>query len=311
MIRHVPVLLMEAVELLNCKSSGIYIDCTIGAGGHAERILELTSPDGKVVGIDQDEEILKIAGERLKRFGERVRLMHGNFSDIKGIMKDERADAILFDLGVSSYQLEDKERGFSFMSDAPLDMRMDKKAEITAADIVNSASERELSDIIFKYGEERFAKRIASFIVKERETKPVATTLQLSNIITKAVPARFHPRDIHPATRTFQALRIAVNHELEILERSLLDAVDILKPKGRMCVISFHSLEDRIVKRTFQRLEKGCVCPPRIPICQCGIKPSMKIITKKPVAPAEEEINANPRSRSAKLRAAEKLQVCA
>src|SRR4030066_348756 len=311
MIRHVPVLLMEAVELLNCKSSGIYIDCTIGAGGHAERILELTSPDGKVVGIDQDEEILKIAGERLKRFGERVRLMHGNFSDIKGIMKDERADAILFDLGVSSYQLENKERGFSFMSDAPLDMRMDKKAEITAADIVNSASERELSDIFFKYGEEGFAKRIASFIVKERETKPVATTLQLSNIITKAVPARFHAQNIHPATRTFQALRIAFNHELEILERSLLDAVDILKPKGRMCVISFHSLEDRIVKRTFQRLEKGCVCPPRIPICQCGIKPSMKIITKKPVAPAEEEINANPRSRSAKLRAAEKLQVCA
>ncbi len=254
---------------------------------------------------------MKIAGERLKRFGERVRLMHGNFLDIKGIMKDERADAILFDLGVSSYQLEDKERGFSFMSDAPLDMRMDKKAEITAADIVNSASERELSDIIFKYGEERFAKRIASFIVKERETKPVATTLQLSNIITKAVPARFHPRDIHPATRTFQALRIAVNHELEILERSLLDAVDILKPKGRMCVISFHSLEDRIVKRAFQRLEKGCICPPKIPICQCGIKPSMKIITKKPVAPAEEEINANPRARSAKLRAAEKLQVCA
>ncbi len=311
MIKHIPVLLKETVELLQCKKGGTYVDCTVGAGGHAERILELTSPDGKVVGIDQDEEILKIAGERLKRFGERVRLMHGNFLDIKGIMKDERADAILFDLGVSSYQLEDKERGFSFMSDAPLDMRMDKKAEITAADIVNSASERELSDIIFKYGEERFAKRIASFIVKERETKPVATTLQLSNIITKAVPARFHPRDIHPATRTFQALRIAVNHELEILERSLLDAVDILKPKGRMCVISFHSLEDRIVKRAFQRLEKGCICPPKIPICQCGIKPSMKIITKKPVAPAEEEINANPRARSAKLRAAEKLQVCA
>ena len=311
MIKHIPVLLKEAVELVNCKKGGTYIDCTVGAGGHAERILELTSPDGVVVGIDQDEEILKIAEERLKRFGERIRLMHGNFSDIKGIMKDERADAILFDLGVSSYQLEDKERGFSFMSDAPLDMRMDKKAEITAADIVNSASERELSDIIFKYGEERFAKRIASFIVKEREGKPVTTTLQLSNIIMRAIPARFHAQNIHPATRTFQALRIAVNRELEILEKSLLNAVDILKPKGRMCVISFHSLEDRIVKRTFQRLEKGCVCPPRIPICQCGIKPSMKIITKKPVAPAEEEINANPRSRSAKLRAAEKLQVCA
>lgn len=311
MIKHIPVLLKEAVELLNCKSSGIYIDCTVGAGGHAERILELTSPDGKVVGIDQDEEILKIAEGRLKRFGERVRLMHGNFSDIKGIMKDEKADGILFDLGVSSYQLEDKERGFSFMSDAPLDMRMDKKAETTAADIINSSSERELSDIIFKYGEERFAKRIASFIVREREKKAITTTLQLSNIITKAIPARFRPRDIHPATRTFQALRIAVNHELEILERSLLDAVDILKPKGRMCVISFHSLEDRIAKRTFQRLEKGCICPSKIPICQCGIKPSVRIITKKPVIPAEEEINANPRSRSAKLRTAEKLQVCA
>lgn len=310
MIKHIPVLLKEAVELLNCKSSGIYIDCTVGAGGHAERILELTSPDGKVVGIDQDEEILKIAEGRLKRFGERVRLMHGNFSDIKGIMKDEKADGILFDLGVSSYQLEDKERGFSFMSDAPLDMRMDKKAETTAADIINSSSERELSDIIFKYGEERFAKRIASFIVRERERKAITTTLQLSNIITKAIPARFHPRDIHPATRTFQALRIAVNRELEILAKSLLNAVDILKPKGRMCVISFHSLEDRIVKRTFQRLEKGCICPPKIPVCQCGIKPSVRIITKKPVIPAEEEISVNPRSRSAKLRTAEKLQVC-
>lgn len=310
MIKHIPVLLKEAVELLNCKSSGIYIDCTVGAGGHAERILELTSPDGKVVGIDQDEDILKIAEGRLKRFGERVRLMHGNFSDIKGIMKDEKADGILFDLGVSSYQLEDKERGFSFMSDAPLDMRMDKKAETTAADIINSSSERELSDIIFKYGEERFAKRIASFIVREREKKAITTTLQLSNIITKAIPARFHPRDIHPATRTFQALRIAVNHELEILEKSLLDAVDILKPKGRMCVISFHSLEDRIVKRTFQRLEKGCICPPKIPVCRCGIKPSVRIITKKPIIPAEEEISVNPRSRSAKLRTAEKLQVC-
>lgn len=309
MIKHIPVLLKEAIELLNCKSSGIYIDCTVGAGGHAEKILELTSPDGKVVGIDQDEDILKIAEGRLKRFGERVRLMHGNFSDIKGIMKDEKADGILFDLGVSSYQLEDRERGFSFMSDAPLDMRMDKKAGITAADIINRSSERELSDIILKYGEERFAKRIASFIVREREKKAITTTLQLSNIITKAIPARFHPRDIHPATRTFQALRIAVNRELEILEKSLQNAVDILKPKGRMCVISFHSLEDRIVKRTFQRLEKGCICPPKIPVCQCGIKPSVRIITKKPVAPTEKEINANPRSRSAKLRAAEKLQV--
>ena len=308
MIKHIPVLLKETVELLQCKKGGIYIDCTVGAGGHAERILELTSPDGVVIGIDQDEDILKIAEERLKRFGERIRLMHGNFSDIKGIMKDERADGILFDLGVSSYQLEDKDRGFSFMSDAPLDMRMDKKAGITAADIINRSSERELSDIIFKYGEERFAKRIASFIVMERERKPIATTLQLSDIVIKAIPARFRPRDIHPATRTFQALRIAVNRELEILEKSLLNAVDILKPKGRICVISFHSLEDRIAKRTFQRLEKGCICPPKIPICQCGIKPSIKIITKRPVTPSEMEIKANPRSRSAKLRTAEKLE---
>jgi 16S rRNA (cytosine1402-N4)-methyltransferase len=311
MIKHIPVLLKETVELLQCKKGGIYIDCTVGAGGHAERILEITSPDGVVVGIDQDEDILKIAEERLKRFGERIRLMHGNFSDIKGIMKGERADGILFDLGVSSYQLEDKDRGFSFMSDAPLDMRMDKKAEITAADIINRSSERELSEIIFKYGEERFAKRIASFIVRERERKPIATTLQLSDIVIKAIPARFRPRDIHPATRTFQALMIAVNRELEILEKSLLNAVDILKPKGRMCVISFHSLEDRIVKRTFQRLEKGCICPPKIPICQCGIKPSIKIITKRPVTPSEMEIKANPRARSAKLRAAEKLGVSA
>ncbi len=309
MIKHIPVLLKEAVELLNCKSGGVYVDCTVGAGGHAERLLELSSPDGIVIGIDQDDEILKIAEERLKRFGDRIRLIHGNFSDIKGIMKDERADAILFDLGASSYQLLDKERGFSFMYDAPLDMRMDKKAETTAADIVNKLSERELSELIFKYGEERFAKRIASFIVKEREKNPIATTLQLSDIVKKAIPARFHPRDIHPATRTFQALRIAVNRELDVLEKGLLDAIEILRPNGRVCAISFHSLEDRIVKRTFQRLAKGCICPPKIPVCQCGIKPSIKIITKKPVTPDEKEIKDNPRARSAKLRAAERLQV--
>ena len=309
MIKHIPVLLKEAVELLNCKSGGVYVDCTVGAGGHAERLLELSSPDGIVIGIDQDDEILKIAEERLKRFGDRIRLIHGNFSDIKGIMKDERADAILFDLGASSYQLLDKERGFSFMYDAPLDMRMDKKAETTAADIVNKLSERELSELIFKYGEERFAKRIASFIVKEREKNPIATTLQLSDIVKKAIPARFHPRDIHPATSTFQALRIAVNRELDVLEKGLLDAIEILRPNGRVCAISFHSLEDRIVKRTFQRLAKGCICPPKIPVCQCGIKPSIKIITKKPVTPDEKEIKDNPRARSAKLRAAERLQV--
>ncbi len=310
MLRHIPVLLKEALDFLQCKSGGIYVDCTLGAGGHAEEILKGSAPDGILIGMDQDENILKIAQERLREYKERVRLVHGNFSDIKEIVKSEgveMVDGILFDLGVSSYQLDDKERGFSFMYDAPLDMRMNKKAKTTAADIVNSASEKELSEIIFKYGEERFAKRIAAFIVRERERKPITTTLQISDIIMKAIPARFHAQKIHPATRTFQALRIAVNRELEILEKSLLDAVDILKPKGRMCVISFHSLEDRIVKRTFQRLEKGCICPPRIPVCQCGIRPSIKIITRRPITSGDEEIQMNPRARSAKLRAAEKI----
>lgn len=310
MLRHIPVLLKVAVDLLQCKSGGIYVDCTLGAGGHAEEILKWSAPDGILIGMDQDENILKIAQERLREYKERVRLVHGNFSDIKEIVKSEgveMVDGILFDLGVSSYQLDDKERGFSFMYDAPLDMRMNKKAKTTAADIVNSASERELSEIIFKYGEERFAKRIAASIVREREKSPISATLRLSDIVIRAIPKRFQPSRIHPATKTFQALRIAVNDELNVLEKGITDAVSILKPNGRLCAISFHSLEDRIVKKGFQRMEKGCICPPRIPVCQCGIMPSIKIITRRPITSGDEEIQTNPRARSAKLRAAEKI----
>ncbi|RKY05065.1 16S rRNA (cytosine(1402)-N(4))-methyltransferase [Candidatus Poribacteria bacterium] len=287
---HIPVMAEEVLKLLNPRSGGIYVDCTLGAGGHAERILEASKPDGLLIGIDMDESALKVAGERLKRFGERVKLIHANFAELDRILDEleiGEVDGVLMDLGVSWMQLSDPERGFSFQVDGPLDMRMDRRNPVTAMKVVNELSEEELRRIIREYGEERYAGRIARKIVSMREIAPITTTGQLARVIESAVPPKARRGRIHPATRTFQAIRIYVNRELENLERGLKSAIERLRPGGRICVISFHSLEDRIVKRTLKS------------------SPELKVLTKKPLRPSEEEIKRNPRSRSAKLRAAE------
>jgi len=286
---HIPVLLDEVMSLLNPKDGGVYVDCTLGAGGHAERILELSSPSGRLIGIDLDSEAISIAKERLKRFGDRVRFVHANFADLDDILRSldvDEVDGILMDLGVSWIQLSDPERGFSFRLDAPLDMRMDRRIPLTAREVVNTKSERELREIFRRYGEERWAGRIARRITRLRGKSPILTTRQLARIVESTVPR--HGR-FHPATRIFLALRIYVNRELDNLERGLDSAIRWLKPGGRICVISFHSLEDRIVKWKFR--EGTC----------------LKIITRKPVTPGDEEVRENPRSRSAKLRAAEAI----
>ncbi len=292
-IEHVPVLLNEVIEYLNLKEENkIIVDCTIGEGGHAEKILENLGPAGILLGIDQDQDALVAARKRLASFGKRVILVWGNFTNLEKILREKgigKVDGILFDLGVSSAQLSRKERGFSFLKEGPLDMRMDKAQKINASDLVNRTSYEDLQNIIYEFGEKRWAKRIARAIVREREKGPVTTTSQLAEIIERAVPYRGR---IHPATRTFQALRIKVNRELENLKEALPQAVDSLKKKGRISIISYHSLEDRIVKNSF----KEFACQGRL-----------KILTKKPITPREEEIRTNPRSRSAKLRAGERI----
>jgi 16S rRNA (cytosine1402-N4)-methyltransferase len=273
-------------------------------------MVERLLPDGKLIGIDQDDEALKAAGERLKDFGKNVILAKGNFSDLARIVSESgysSVDGVLFDLGVSSHQLDAGERGFSFRADAPLDMRMDATAGRTAADLVNTLSERDLSDIIWKYGEERWSKRIAKFIVERRQRSRILTTGDLVDVILAAVPAGARSDRIHPATRTFQGLRIAVNRELESLQSGLEAAVSLLSVGGRVCILSYHSLEDRIVKDTLLKYTGRCTCPASLPICVCGAKRSLKILTKKPVTASDDEIERNPRSRSAKLRTAEKL----
>lgn len=287
--RHIPVLLKGVIEYLDCRPNKIYVDCTVGEGGHAEEILNKTFPEGRLIGIDRDADALKVAEERLRRFANRFVLINDDFENISEILKEqgiERVDGILFDLGVSSLQLEDAGRGFSFLTDAPLDMRMDRREKVKASDLINTLSEDELRELIYRYGEERWAKRIAAAIVRERRKKPIERTSQLVEVITRAVPAPYRYRRIHPATRTFQTLRIAVNRELEVLPRALQEASGHLNVGGRLCVISFHSLEDRIVKNTLKSLP-------------------LRVLTKKPVTPSEEEITINPRARSAKLRAAE------
>ena len=306
---HIPVLLNEVIDCLNIKKDGIYVDCTLGGGGHSEQILEKIGSKGKLVAIDQDAICLKIARERLSKY-KNIIFVHNNFCCLKKILSENKiakCSGILFDLGISSFQLDIKERGFSFNSDVPLDMRMDTTSSITAKSLINSLSSLELYRIISKYGEERWAKRIAKFIVQERKHSPIVTTRQLVNIIAKAIPLAARPRNIHFATRTFQALRIAVNDELEALKKGLSLAIDVLEKGGRLCVISFHSLEDRIVKKTFRDLSKKCTCPKDFPVCVCGGKDILKIITKKPVISSKEEILRNPRARSAKLRVAEKI----
>jgi 16S rRNA (cytosine1402-N4)-methyltransferase len=308
---HQSVLLAETIEYLAPKENEVFVDATLGLGGHAEAILN-ASETTRVVGIDQDAEAIAKAKKRLEKFGDRVKIFRANFSEIKNVLaaaKIENADGVLADLGVSSLQFDSEARGFSFRYDAPLDMRMDADSEReTAAELLENLSEEEIADLIYEYGEERFSRRIARRIVWKREIgEPVRTTKELAETVEKAIGKK--PKDkIHPATRTFQALRIAVNGELEILEDFIRDAVDILKTNGRFAVISFHSLEDRIVKQTLQKLAGKCVCPPRLPNCVCGAVKKIEILTRKPVVPGEAEIEANPRARSAKLRVGAKIQ---
>ena len=301
---HSTVLLNEAIDLLDVKKGGIYVDATVGLGGHSEKILQ-TAPDTRLVAFDQDADALDAARARLGKVSERVTFVNSNFAEVKGVLNGlgiDLVDGIVADLGVSSLQLDSAERGFSFRYDAPLDMRMDAGSDdMTAAELLEILSEKEIADIIYRYGEERFSRSIARRIVKARETgEPVRTTKQLAELVERSV--RRSKEKIHPATRTFQALRIAVNRELEVLETFLIDGIDSLKTEGRFAVITFHSLEDRIVKQAFQRLSGKCSCPPRMPICICGAVKKVEIVTRKPIVPGEDEIQKNPRSRSAKLR---------
>ena len=307
-LQHIPVLLDEVLKALRCEQSGLYVDCTVGAGGHAAAILA-SSPENRLIGIDWDDAAIKLAAENLKGFGERVTLIREDFSSIKTILERldiNEADGFLFDLGLSSVQLESPDRGFSFQTDSPLDMRMDRRINTTASDLVNELSGDELTKILKEYGEEKWARRIVSAILKERRNGPVTTTRQLADIVCSAVPRDYRPGRIHPATKTFQALRIAVNGELEHLHRAIKDAIRHLRRGGRICVISFHSLEDRIVKVTFRSMEKGCICPPRIPCCVCGLKKEITVLTRKPIRPSSTETISNPRARSARLRVAER-----
>ncbi|MFS8084784.1 MAG: 16S rRNA (cytosine(1402)-N(4))-methyltransferase RsmH [Acidobacteriota bacterium] len=307
---HRPVLLRETIESLAVERGGLFVDCTVGLGGHSEAILQ-ASRDATVLGIDRDDEVLELARERLAQYGSRFRAVHADFRELTRVLataKVSQARGILADLGVSSWQLDSPSRGFSFRHNAPLDMRMDAKGGAeTAAELLGRLSEVDLARIIFEYGEERRSRRIARFIVARRERgEPVATTSDLARLVERAVGPE-KKRRIHPATRTFQALRIAVNQELEHLDRFVTEAVDLLEPEGRLAVISFHSLEDRIIKRTFLKLAGRCQCPPRLPECICGARRIIDILTRRPITPGEAEIADNPRARSSKLRVARKL----
>ena len=305
--KHTSVLLNESIELLNVKDGGIYVDGTLGGGGHSEAILK--KANCRLIGIDRDDDALKSAGERLKPFGDRVTLVKSNFKDIVSVLDDlgiEKIDGCILDLGVSSYQLDTVERGFSYQHSAPLDMRMDQSQYTSAFNIVNEYSVKELTRIFRDYGEEKWAPRIAQYIVSEREKGSINTTGELVEIIKKAIPVSARRTGPHPAKRTFQAIRIEVNNELGILENTVKSVNERLNVGGRMCVITFHSLEDRIIKHTMLNLQNPCTCPPRIPVCICGKVPSAKVITKA-VLPSEQELIDNPRSKSAKLRAMEKI----
>ncbi|AJA47922.1 ribosomal RNA small subunit methyltransferase H [Clostridium pasteurianum DSM 525 = ATCC 6013] len=307
--KHIPVLLDECIEGLNIKEDGIYIDCTLGGAGHSSEIIKRLSEKGRLIGIDQDTDAINAASKKLADY-DNVTYVHNNFYNIKNILDElniDKVDGILMDLGVSSYQLDEAERGFSYMNDAPLDMRMNRESNISAYEIVNNYEEADLYRIIKAYGEEKFAKRIASFIAKEREERPIRTTFELVDIIKSAIPARFRREGPHPAKRTFQAIRIEVNKELEILNKAIEDAVSKLNRGGRIAIITFHSLEDRIVKTKFKELENPCECPKDFPICVCGKSPKIKILTRKPKEANEYELEINPRSRSAKLRIGEKI----
>jgi 16S rRNA (cytosine1402-N4)-methyltransferase len=301
---HVSVLYQPVLKYLCIKPGGVYLDGTVGAGGHAAGVLQQSTPDGRLLGLDRDPAAIAFAQERLAAFAQRLTLVQASFTQISQLAPQQgfdHFDGILVDLGFSSRQLDDPERGFSFLRDGPLDMRLDPSTGLTAASLVNNYSEQELADVIFRYGEERSSRRIARAIVAAR---PIATTGELAAVVSKVVPRQ---RGIHPATRVFQALRIAVNDELGALEIFLPQAVDLLKPGGRLLVISFHSLEDRIVKQFYRREAQDCICPPEIPVCSCQHRATLKILTRKPIRPTAAEVASNPRSRSARLRVAERI----
>ncbi len=307
--KHVSVLWEETVDGLDIKPDGIYIDGTLGGGGHSELVLERLTT-GKLIGIDQDTDALQAASNRLERFGDRFIPVHNNFSKVKEVLDQlgiDKVDGMMMDLGVSSWQLDSAERGFSYMHDGELDMRMDRTSPLSAKDVVNTYDENELHRIIKEYGEENWAKRIAKFIVEARKEKPLETTYELVDVIKAAVPAGARKDGPHPAKRTFQAIRIEVNNELGIIAETIGHITERLRPGGRISIITFHSLEDRIVKNAYRDLAKGCICPPEMPVCTCGTIPQLKVITRKPVLPSAEELERNPRARSAKLRVAKKL----
>ena len=307
--KHVPVLLHECIESLNIRPDGIYLDGTLGMGGHSFEIASRLDT-GRLICIDRDETAIERAGRRLAPFGEKVRLVHGNFSDAAAIMDElgvEAADGMLFDLGVSSPQLDESGRGFSYMADAPLDMRMDRGESLSAYEVVNTWDEERLNRILWDYGEERYARRISAAILKRRGIRPIESTLELAEIIRGAMPAAALREKQHPAKRSFQAIRIAVNDELGAVARMMDTAPDKLRIGGRLCVISFHSLEDRIVKTGIQRRENGCTCPREAPVCTCGFVRTLRSVSRKPILPSAEELENNPRSRSAKLRVAERV----
>lgn len=309
--QHQSVLMNQTLNSLKLRPGGVYLDGTLGGGGHTEAILQATGPDGKVIGLDQDDEALAAASQRLKHFGERFCPIRANFAEMEQVLAAEGIaglDGVLLDIGVSSHQLDEPDRGFSYMQDGPLDMRMDRRGGQTAADLVAELSESELANLIYRYGEEKFSRRIARRIVEQRAQTPIESTKQLAELISAAIPAAQRRKEKqHPAKRTFQALRIAVNDELGVLERGLVAAFASLKSGGRLSVITFHSLEDRIVKNYFAGLAKGCECPPEFPVCVCGKQPQALLITRRPQTATEDELQSNPRARSAKLRTVEKL----
>ncbi len=311
--QHKPIMLEQVLKGLNPKPGDVFVDATLGGGGHAQAMLKELLPGGVLVGIDRDSDALKAAGEKLASYGFSFIPARGNFASIKSIINElqiKEINGILFDIGVSSYQLDNPERGFTYQENTVLDMRMDRREDITAKDLVNKLAAKELTQIFRDFGEEKWAKRIAQFIVSFREIKgEISTTGQLVEIIKNAIPARARREGGHPARRTFQALRMAVNRELESISQGLKDAVSLLAPGGRVGVITFHSLEDRLVKRAFRDMEGECLCPPGLPLCACTGKGDLKVITKKPIVPKSEEVEKNPRARSAKLRIAEKREV--
>lgn len=308
--KHKSVLLYETVDELNIKPDGIYVDGTLGGGGHSYEIAGRLSEGGRLIGIDQDEDAIKAAGKRLEPYMDRVTIVRSNYCNMDKVLDElgiDKVDGIMLDLGVSSYQLDAADRGFTYNVDTALDMRMDQRQEITAKDIVNEYSEFDLYRIIRDYGEDRFAKNIAKHIVAARQEKPIETTFELNDIIKAAIPMKVRATGGHPSKRTYQAIRIELNKELEVLENSIDMMIDRLKPEGRLCIITFHSLEDRIVKTRFRNNENPCTCPPSFPACVCGKVPKGRVITRKPVVPTDEEINENSRSKSSKLRVFERV----